>query len=180
MKKSDLTSKKFFGGGHRCVLGVQNKIWPKFGRKIDFRPILLMHGPKKIFQNRFFSIFPKCFKNMIRYQISVQNGFRTSQGPISDHITSFSPVSIDLQKNRVFCLKTCLLLGQKPYFSWWFPSHCTGRVVLFQPFGDVFGTQRTYLRRNIMILDRCVEMSDQKMMNWKRQKFHILEKIWKI
>ena len=127
MKKSDLTSKKFFGGGHRCVLGVQNKIWPKFGRKIDFRTILLMHGPKNFFQNRFFSIFPKCFKNMIRHQISVQNDFRTSQGPISDHMTSFWPPPGNISKIifSIFSPKYEIFgVFNSPFFDRPFPHMC--------------------------------------------------------
>ena len=65
----------------------------------------------KISKNRFFSIFVKCFIYAIRYRIRVQNNFKTPQGSISGHISCFRPLSVNIQKNRVFWSKTCLFLA---------------------------------------------------------------------
>ena len=74
----------------------------------------------KISKNRFFSIFVKCFIYAIRYRIRVQNGFRTPRGSISGHISPIRPLSVNIQKNRVFWSKTCLFLAWYPRnLKWW-------------------------------------------------------------
>ena len=56
-KEVELFPKIFFWEGPNGIFLVSDDIWPIFGRKIQNRPNLLMHASKKIFQNRFFSIF---------------------------------------------------------------------------------------------------------------------------
>ena len=94
----------------------RNIIWPISGRIMEISADDAFHILFRGQKWRFFSIFAKCFLIMFRYQILVQNGFRTSGGPISGHISHFRPLLDNIgkiEKNDffdIFAKFTCAIL----------------------------------------------------------------------
>ena len=84
---------KFFVPGH-----ISKNICPIFGRPINFGHIPHVVGRENAKKNRFFWISLICYLDTFRYWFQVQNTSKTSQGPISGHISSFRPISATLSK----------------------------------------------------------------------------------
>ena len=81
---------------------ILNFFWPISGRKIKIRPILLMQIRKKIFQNRFFSIFEKMLEMLSKHHIYVKKCFLMVLGPFFSHNSMYIVILCNFLKIDIF------------------------------------------------------------------------------